>query len=158
MQVLLVLVILWWLVSLPPVVWWVLLAIILVGLAVAGHFVLNVAARVRVPWKQRASFDPSYVAALAEMASEAQAEVAALRAEVERIRSTAVVSEPDPNAALYSRVGLSPGAPVWLLAAARKAYRTALHPDRHPAHLKPEAERRFVQAESVFDEIASSRE
>jgi hypothetical protein len=95
---------------------------------------------------------------LVEMVSEAQTEAERLRAEVERLRSNAVASELDPQAALYNRVGLSPHAPVWLIAAARKAYRTALHPDRHPVHRKSEAERRFVLAEGVFDEIASSRE
>lgn len=155
MQVLVVLLVLGWLTTLPAIVWWALLGIVLVGLAAVGYSVFAIGDRVSLPWQRHATFDPSYVAALVEMVSEAQTEAERLRAEVERLRSNAVVSEPDPNAALYNRVGLSPGAPVWLIDAARKAFRTALHPDRHPAHRKQEAEKKFKLAEGVFDQIAA---
>jgi hypothetical protein len=89
------------------------------------------------------------------MAAEAEAEVERLRTEIERLHASRPVSEPDPKAVLYGQVGLNPAAPEWLILAARRAYRTQLHPDRHPAHRKREAERRFVLAEQVFDEIAT---
>ena len=91
------------------------------------------------------------------MVAEAEAQVETLRGEIERLRSAAAASEPDPMTALYNKVGLVPGAPDWLILAARRAYRVALHPDRHPAHRKQEAGRRFQQAENVFEAIASSR-
>lgn len=104
---------------------------------------------------RRNTIDPSYIAALESMAAEAEAEVERLRTEIERLHASRPVSEPDPKAVLYGQVGLNPAAPEWLILAARRAYRTQLHPDRHPAHRKREAERRFVLAEQVFDEIAT---
>jgi hypothetical protein len=54
---------------------------------------------------------------------------------------------------LFCRVGLDEGAPEWLAAAVRRAYRKRLHPDAHPEGRKMEAERRFKAAEQVFDDI-----
>ncbi len=54
---------------------------------------------------------------------------------------------------LFRRVGLDEGAPEWLVVAVRRAYRKRLHPDAHPEGRKPEAERRFKEAEQIFDEI-----
>jgi hypothetical protein len=101
--------------------------------------------------------DHAYVAGLETMVTTAQAEIETLRAENERLRS-AGAQEPDPMATLYGRIGLCPRAPGWLVLAARRTYRTALHPDRHPAYRKLEATRRFTLAEEVFDQIASLRE
>lgn len=133
-----------------------------------GYIVLIVAALVMIwfipfaierraasNWTGGQTIDPNYVAALESMVAEAEAEVKTLRGEVERLRTSRPVSEPDPKAVLYGLVGLNPTAPEWLILAARRAYRTQLHPDRHPAHRKREAERRFVLAEQVFDEIAT---
>jgi hypothetical protein len=154
MQVLLFIIVIGWLTTLPAVVWWCAGAIVLIGVAVCGYFALD---QFRPPRSRLAAIDPNYVEVLERLVSKAEAEVEELRAEVDRLRSNVVVSEPDPKVALYNRVGLSPGAPVWLVAAARKAYRVRLHPDGHPAHRKREAERRFVLAERVFDEIGASR-
>jgi DnaJ-class molecular chaperone len=41
--------------------------------------------------------------------------------------------------------------------AVRRAYRSRLHPDRYSTRLKPDAERRFKEAEAVFDQIYSQR-
>jgi hypothetical protein len=155
MQVLLFIIVIGWLTTLPALVWWCLGTVVLIGVGVCGYFALD---QFRPPRRRLAAIDPSYVAALETLVSKAETEMEALRAEIVRLRSKAVVSEPDPKVALYNRVGLSPGAPVWLVAAARKAYRVRLHPDGHPAHRKREAERRFVLAERVFDEIATSRQ
>ena len=109
------------------------------------------------PWSKSRTIDPNYVAALESMVAEAEAEVERLHTEIERLRSAVAASGPDHRAALYHKVGLNPGAPDWLILAARRAYRSALHPDRHPAWAKAEAERRFKLADRVFDEIAASR-
>jgi DnaJ-class molecular chaperone len=58
---------------------------------------------------------------------------------------------------VYRRVGLHQDAPEWVVIAVRRAYRSRLHPDRHPARLKLDAERRFKEAEAVFDLIYSQR-
>ncbi len=54
---------------------------------------------------------------------------------------------------LFRRVGLDEGAPEWVAVAVRRAYRKRLHPDAHPEGRKMEAERRFKEAERVFDDI-----
>ncbi|MBJ6128565.1 hypothetical protein [Microvirga splendida] len=54
---------------------------------------------------------------------------------------------------VFRRVGLDPSAPRFIIEAARKAYRRALHPDLQPGGRKAEAERRFKEAEGAFDEI-----
>lgn len=58
---------------------------------------------------------------------------------------------------LYRRVGLSDGCPNFVVAAARKAYRLKLHPDRVPERLKIAAHARFVAAEAAFAEIERRR-
>ncbi|WP_201860155.1 hypothetical protein [Microvirga soli] len=54
---------------------------------------------------------------------------------------------------VFRRVGLDTAAPRFVIDAARKEFRRRLHPDLHPVHRKLEAERRFKEAEAVFDEI-----
>ena len=88
---------------------------------------------------------------------EARREANALRAAKERLerdlqsaRAAQTHNRPNP---LFRRVGLDESAPEWLAVAARRAYRKRLHPDAHPEGRKPEAERRFKEAEQVFDEI-----
>jgi hypothetical protein len=65
--------------------------------------------------------------------------------------------EAGTRAALYRRVGLDEACPDFVLKAVRTAYRRALHPDTRPDHEKAEAERRFKEAEAIFDEIARLR-
>ncbi len=88
---------------------------------------------------------------------EARREANALRAAKERLERNLKNAEaaqttyrPNP---LFRRVGLDEGAPEWLAVAVRRAYRKRLHPDTHPEGRKPEAERRFKEAEQVFDDI-----
>jgi DnaJ-class molecular chaperone len=56
----------------------------------------------------------------------------------------------------YRRVGLHSQAPEFLVTAARRAFRAALHPDRHPRHQQA-AHDRFLQAEAAFERIAELR-
>lgn len=62
-----------------------------------------------------------------------------------------------PTHRLYAKVGLREGCPDFVLRAARTAYRRALHPDGHPEQNRMEAERRFKEAEAVFEEIERLR-
>jgi hypothetical protein len=56
----------------------------------------------------------------------------------------------------YGRVGLREDCPDFVKAV-QKAYRVNLHPDLKPAAQKPEAEKRFKQAEAAFEEIRRLR-
>src|SRR2546423_281552 len=67
-------------------------------------------------------------------------------------------AEPTELEVLYARVGLHPSAPDFLLKAARKAYRTQYHPDKHSGDTKNEAEEAFKEMENIFDEIESLRQ
>jgi len=58
---------------------------------------------------------------------------------------------------LYRKVGLHGHCPNHVLAAARKSFRVILHPDKYPAHMREEAERRFKETEAIFDEIRRLR-
>lgn len=62
-----------------------------------------------------------------------------------------------PTHRLYSMVGLREDCPDFVLQAARTAYRKALHPDGQPEQNRAEAQRRFVEAEGVFEEIKRLR-
>ena len=70
--------------------------------------------------------------------------------EVARTRSAAASGRGHP---VFRRVGLDADCPRWVAETVRRAYRAKLHPDAHPASRKAEAERRFKQAEQVFDEV-----
>jgi len=59
--------------------------------------------------------------------------------------------------ALYRRVGLSETCPEFVLDAAHRAYRKALHPDLQPPRQKVQAERRFKEAEATFADIRRHR-
>ncbi|WP_156396057.1 hypothetical protein [Bosea sp. Leaf344] len=157
MQVLLVLFVLGWIASLPAVFWWVVLGVVLLALGFGGYLLLDLNDRANFPWLDRITVDRSYLTALEAACNKAKAEARLLRTEIEQVRSVPPVAQPDATEALYRRVGLSPGAPPWLVDAARRAYRQKLHPDCHPAHRKMEAQARFVQAERIFDEIAALR-
>lgn len=161
MRVLLILAALGWLMSLP---WATLFSyFVLIVIAIAALWLISVSIERRTisPWSKSRTIDHHYVAALESMVAEAETQVEALRAEVEQLRAAANRKSPDADAskaaALHGRVGLCEHAPEWLVAAARRAYRAKLHPDRHPPSVKAEAERRFKTAESVFDAIAAQR-
>lgn len=61
---------------------------------------------------------------------------------------------PDPT---YHRVGLHPDSPNFLIEVARRAFRSQLHPDRHPPRHRQQAHERFVKAEATFDTIYKNR-
>lgn len=54
---------------------------------------------------------------------------------------------------VFRRVGLDADCPRWVAEAVRREYRKRLHPDLQPAARKPAAEKRFKDAEAVFDEV-----
>lgn len=153
MQVLLVLFVLISIASLPAAFWWTMLGLLLLGLGFGGYLLLDLTDRANFPWLDRVRVDRGYLRALEDACNEAAAEAASLRTEIEQLRSAPPVAKPDATEVLYRRVGLSPAAPSWLVAAARRGFRQRLHPDCHPEHRKQEAERRFKLAESVFHEI-----
>ena len=157
MRAFLILAALGWAMSLSWAAMFGYIALIVAALAAAWFLSISIERHAVSPRCDRKVIDHNYVAALESMVAEAETQMETLRGEVGRLRATRPVSEPDPKAALYGRVGLSPAAPEWLILAARRAYRTQLHPDRHSAHRKQEAERRFKEAERIFDEIAPLR-
>jgi hypothetical protein len=88
---------------------------------------------------------------------EARRETSALRSDKERLErdvqsARAAQTDNRPNL-LFRRVGLDEGAPEWVVVTVRKAYRKRLHPDTQPERRKCEAERRFKEAEQVFEKI-----
>jgi|GEM_PF-4303772 len=157
MRTLLVLAALGWIISLPWATLFAYFALIVIAIVALWYISVSIERRAVSKSSSGNTIDHNYVAALEAMVAEAEAEVETLRGEIERLRSAAAASEPDLRTALYRRVGLCENAPEWLVAAARRAYRAALHPDRHPAHRKQEAENRFKLAESVFVAIAAQR-
>lgn len=154
MRTLLVLAALGWLMSLP---WQVVLFCVVIMIAGVSYIMLRLHTLPDRHGGRKAGIDHHYVAALESMVVEAEEESDRLRTEINRLRASCPVSEPDPKVALFRRVGLSPAAPEWLVLAARRAYRTQLHPDRHPPWAKEEAERRFKRAEATFDAITACR-
>jgi hypothetical protein len=88
---------------------------------------------------------------------EARREASVLRSAKERLerdlqsaRDTQTRNNPNP---LFRRVGLDENVPEWVAVAARRAYRSRLHPDVHPENRKQEAEARFKLVEEVFAQI-----
>jgi len=103
---------------------------------------------------------------------EAQMLIATLRARLDaserRVREAearasaaerALASEPLPSrgGALMRRVHLAETAPMWLVDAARRAFRLRFHPDRFtdPA-MKQRAEDTFKEAEEIFRQIGTT--
>lgn len=82
--------------------------------------------------------------------------IAALEADLVQSRSASTTHRETAEQVIFRKVGLHPGAPEFLVLAARKAFRLALHPDRHPRH-RQEAHDRFIEAEATFDKIARLR-
>jgi len=58
---------------------------------------------------------------------------------------------------LYRKVGLAANCPDFVLKAARLAFRKEFHPDVHTADRRVDAERRFKETETVFEEIKRLR-
>ncbi len=73
-----------------------------------------------------------------------------LQRDLQSAKAEQAHDRPNP---LFRRVGLDEGVPEWLAVAVRRAYRKRLHPDAHTEGRTMEAERRFKEAEQVFDEI-----
>ncbi|MGH1570881.1 hypothetical protein ACRAWG_09660 [Methylobacterium sp. P31] len=88
--------------------------------------------------------------------AERDARIAALESDLARMRSNSGAYQETDEDRTYRQVGLDPRAPSFLIAAARRAYRGALHPDRHPRH-REQAHARFLKAEAAFDRIAELR-
>lgn len=78
----------------------------------------------------------------------------ALDAELAEVRRRPDVTSGDP---IYRRIGLDPDAPDYIVQAARRAHRVALHPDQHPPERRQTAHDRYVTAEAAFDEIKRRR-
>lgn len=155
MRALVVLVALGWLISLPA---WA--AVVLFCIAVAamlGGWWLHVHSGIDTTslYSRRSDIDPAYVSALETIVAEAEAEIEWLKAEAGATRASTDHAADAERIALYRRVGLSPSAPQFVVAAAQKAYRARLHPDCHPPRLKMEAETRFKAAEEAFAAIAA---
>lgn len=85
-----------------------------------------------------------------------EAQIIELEADLERARSVSACRGDSETDAIYRRVGLHPQAPAFLLAAAQRAFRAALHPDRHPQY-RDAAHDRFVMAEATFERIGELR-
>ena len=92
----------------------------------------------------------------AALVAERETRIAALEAELTRVRSDSCTRQTTEVEKIYQQVGLHPRAPAFLVVAARRAFRSALHPDRHPRH-RSEANSRYLKAEAVFERIAQLR-
>jgi hypothetical protein len=78
------------------------------------------------------------------------AEIAQLQ---EHAASASTQSGKSPGHPLFRKAGLDQDAPKWVIEVVRREYRKRLHPDGKPPRQKAEAERRFKEAEAVFEEI-----
>jgi hypothetical protein len=83
----------------------------------------------------------------------AQSEMRSLREELALARAGDRQAAPRQADPVYRSVGLDERCPEWVAVAVRRAYRSKLHPDRHPARVKSQAEERFKRAEQAFDMI-----
>ncbi len=92
---------------------------------------------------------------------EARGTVETLRAHNEQLeRDLQIARTAKPNSRsspLFRRVGLDEDVPEWVARAVRREYRKRLHPDGRHGSQKVEAERRFKEAEGVFDQIWRTR-
>ncbi|MGH1570892.1 hypothetical protein ACRAWG_09715 [Methylobacterium sp. P31] len=95
----------------------------------------------------------SHVAILAER----NAQIAALEVNLARARSNAGVGQETEEERTYRQVGLHRRAPDFLITAARRAYRAALHPDRQLQRHRQQAHQPYLQAETVFERIVELR-
>jgi hypothetical protein len=87
---------------------------------------------------------------------ERDVKIATLEADLARARSNSGVRQETDEERTFRQVGLHPRAPEFLITAARRAYRAALHPDRHLRN-PSEAQDRYLKAEAAFERIAELR-
>lgn len=92
----------------------------------------------------------------AALLAERDAQIVALEAELARARLNSGALRETDEERTYRQVGLHPRAPGFLITAARRAYRFALHPDRHPRQ-RSVANSRYLKAEAAFERIAELR-
>lgn len=92
----------------------------------------------------------------AVMLAERDTRITRLEADLAQARLISTTPSETEEDRLYRRVGLHPQAPEFLVHAARRIYRTQLHPDRHQQHAR-QAHQRFIRAEATFDDIARLR-
>jgi len=82
-----------------------------------------------------------------------QSEMRSMREELALMHAQKGFTAPRQAEPIFRSVGLDEKCPEWVAVAVRRAYRAKLHPDRHPARVKPQAEERFKKAEQAFAEI-----
>jgi hypothetical protein len=92
----------------------------------------------------------------AVLLEERDARIVTLEADLARARAASSPRSETDEARIYRQVGLHPRAPGFLVTAARRAFRSALHPDRHPQH-RQRAHERYLEAEATFDRIVELR-
>lgn len=85
-----------------------------------------------------------------------EAQIVALEADLARARAVRGGWQEAEADRVYRQVGLHPRAPEFLITAATRAFRAALHPDRHPRH-RTEAHSRYLKAETAFERIEELR-
>lgn len=131
--------------------------------ASASRRVAQLLARARMEGEPNAEFS----------AGERESKIAALQARIEamerRMREAearasaaerALASEalPPRGGGLLRRVHLADTAPIWLVDAARRAFRLRFHPDRFADPvMKSRAEETFKEAEDIFRQIAAAQ-
>lgn len=84
------------------------------------------------------------------------AQIASLSAELASARANSGARQETDEERTFRHVGLHSRAPDFLITAARRAYRSRLHPDRHPRQ-RSEALDRYLKAEAAFERIAELR-
>lgn len=92
----------------------------------------------------------------AALLAERDAQIASLSAELAQARANYGARQETNEERTFRQVGLHPRAPEFLIMAARRAYRAALHPDRHPRY-RDKAHQRYLDAEAAFEKIAELR-
>jgi uncharacterized membrane protein len=86
-----------------------------------------------------------------------QEELRSLRLELDELRRR----DGDEVTALFSKVGLHPNCPDFLVRTAQRSWRKEFHPDAlsdRPARERKEAEERFKEIDNVFDQIDKVRQ
>lgn len=106
--------------------------------------------------QERSAHLEARAAARTAEAAVRQARMTIMSLRREQAQAAQAGQDDNPTDPLHHAVGLHPRSPDWLVVAARKAYRSRLHPDRHPRH-RHQAEQRFVKAERVFEQIYALR-
>ncbi|MBM6584335.1 hypothetical protein ILT44_29505 [Microvirga sp. BT689] len=105
----------------------------------------------------RASLDASEAKAQGSQRRLAEATAYISRLEKELLTAKAA-STSSAGHLLFRRVGLDRDCPKWVAECVRREYRKRLHPDTKAPPYKSEAERRFKEAEQVFEQVWLIRE